>query len=364
MNNAGDDNNADWSSRRKERNNNKFSCSWSGCQKLYSTAGNLKTHQKTHTGDYRYKCNNCSKAFLSSYALKIHVRIHTKEKPFVCQYAKCVMAFNTLYRLNAHKRLHTGETFNCRSVDCEKIFTTQSDLKKHSRVHSNQRPFACQVVGCGKTFINSHHLKNHNKSHNRVREDLQGTGLRLNTAVWSEGEVEVERAAETSLETNWLEDVEMAIAKVMSDTPLSHQTVTVEQPTTFHTESGLAQQVGPLSSARAEVSQDPQCEAWYERQCHYVSVTEPQTFLNTEDCLLLDPGPEGQRISSTDHCTDDFYVSVSQPSTFTDIDTTGRPSEVMPSKCGEVCSEDTHNLLYHDIRRARLQTNIAQLPHL
>ena len=42
----------------------------------------------------------------------------------------------------------------------------------------------------------------------------QGTGLRLNTAVWSEGEVEVERAAETSLETNWLEDVEMAIAKV------------------------------------------------------------------------------------------------------------------------------------------------------
>ena len=69
------------------------------------------------------------------------------------------------------------------------------------------------------------------------------------------------------------------------------------------------------------MSQDPQCEAWYERQCHYVSVTEPQTFLNTEDCLLLDPGPEGQRISSTDHCTDDFYVSVSQPSTFTDSDT-------------------------------------------
>ena len=43
----------------------------------------------------------------------------------------------------------------------------------------------------------------------------KGTGLRLNTAVWSEGEVEVERAAETSLETNWLEDVEMAIAKVI-----------------------------------------------------------------------------------------------------------------------------------------------------
>ena len=90
--------------------------------------------------------------------------------------------------------LLSGETFNCRSEDCEKIFTTQSDLKKHSRVHTNQRPFTCQTAGCGKTFINSHHLKSHTKTHSRsqntVKEDLKGTGLKLNTAVWSEGEVE------------------------------------------------------------------------------------------------------------------------------------------------------------------------------
>ena len=91
-------------------------------------------------------------------------------------------------------------------------------MKKHRRVHTNQRPFTCPVAGCGKTFINSHHLKSHNKSHKdkAVTEDLQGTGLRLNTAVWSEGEVEGDGGAETSLETSWLEDVEMAIAKVGS----------------------------------------------------------------------------------------------------------------------------------------------------
>ena len=105
-----------------------YHCSWTGCDRVYTTPGtsycafcggyhtvyigNLRTHQKTHTGEYKYKCEQCQKAFLSSYALKVHVRIHTKEKPFACSYKMCVMAFATLYRLNAHKRLHTGAQKN------------------------------------------------------------------------------------------------------------------------------------------------------------------------------------------------------------------------------------------------------------
>ena len=33
----------------------------------------------------------------------------------------------------------------------------------------------------------------------------------------------------------------------------------------------------------------------------------------------LDTSAEGLRISSTSHCTDDFYVSVCQPSTYSDL---------------------------------------------
>lgn len=150
-----------------------YNCSWTGCDRSYTTPGNLRTHQKTHTGEYKFRCENCQKAFLSSYALKVHVRIHTKEKPFVCAYSMCVMAFATLYRLNAHKRLHTGDTFNCKEDSCNKLFTTKSDLKKHVRTHTNERPYACDNVGCGKAFMVSHHLKNHYKSHNGSEWTLQ-----------------------------------------------------------------------------------------------------------------------------------------------------------------------------------------------
>ncbi|RWS26587.1 zinc finger protein-like protein [Leptotrombidium deliense] len=156
---------------RDENSNKKevkrFRCDFGGCSRTYSTAGNLKTHQKTHTGDLTFVCNQegCGKAFLTSYSLRIHVRVHTKEKPFECNVNGCEKAFNTLYRLKAHQRLHTGNTFNCSQIGCLKYFTTLSDLRKHSRTHTGEKPYRCEEDGCGKTFAASHHLKTHIRTH-------------------------------------------------------------------------------------------------------------------------------------------------------------------------------------------------------
>ncbi|XP_006897306.1 PREDICTED: zinc finger protein 236 [Elephantulus edwardii] len=128
-------------------------------------------------------CPYCTKEFKKPSDLVRHVRIHTHEKPFKCP--QCFRAFAVKSTLTAHIKTHTGiKAFQCQY--CMKSFSTSGSLKVHIRLHTGVRPFACPH--CDKKFRTSGHRKTHIASHfkhtelRKMRHQRKPTRVRVGKA--------------------------------------------------------------------------------------------------------------------------------------------------------------------------------------
>ncbi|XP_046850118.1 gastrula zinc finger protein XlCGF49.1-like [Xenia sp. Carnegie-2017] len=123
-------------------------------------------HQYCHSSMAQYhKCVKCAKIFSRPSELARHIRVHTGDKPYKCN--RCPKTFSQPGNLTVHKRACHSEKRPFKCGKCHARFKRKFDLVSHETIHTGEKPFVCSE--CGDAFSRKYHLTRHMRIHTGVK---------------------------------------------------------------------------------------------------------------------------------------------------------------------------------------------------
>ncbi|KAI5634407.1 hypothetical protein NE865_12832 [Phthorimaea operculella] len=132
----------------------KYACK--ECGKAFNNACSLRKHGLLHSGERPYMCPHCPRLFRDSSNLKKHINNKhsstVKPRPLASQPQStesqagtevAVVQSAVAVAQNALALVASGRKHQCDS--CQKSFHSGKDLRRHEKVHKDDKPFECKI---------------------------------------------------------------------------------------------------------------------------------------------------------------------------------------------------------------------------
>ncbi|KAF2154594.1 hypothetical protein K461DRAFT_275722 [Myriangium duriaei CBS 260.36] len=147
--------------------NGKYVCQWAGCIKKVTKKSNehIEKEKEARIKGLTYVPPPEPFSDDHLHKLKRHYYVHSGKKAFECDYPGCGSVHATKAQLKVHMARHNPKEFICE--DCEKVFTTQNQLKTHiNAVHKKQKHFKCP--DCDYACDDSSNMSSHKRKQHQL----------------------------------------------------------------------------------------------------------------------------------------------------------------------------------------------------